>query len=117
MENKALRFNENKPKWSLIHYKSLEPMIRVLEFGEKKYGAFNWQKPGLEPKEILESLQRHLASLMDGQDLDKETKLHHIGHIMSNAMMYSYHNVINNPKSQFSKEKVPVISLFRDNCY
>ena len=35
--NMAMRFNEGKLQWSLVHYKSLEPMIRVLEFGAKKY--------------------------------------------------------------------------------
>ena len=35
-EEKALRYNEGKPKWSYVHYASLEPMIRVMEFGAKK---------------------------------------------------------------------------------
>lgn len=89
MKNKGLRYNKGKRKWSLVNYASLEPMIEVLEFGANKYGAFNWQK-GLDKKEILESMQRHLASLMDGEDNDKESGIHHIGHILCNAMFYSY---------------------------
>lgn len=27
----ALRFNVGKPQWGLVHYKSLEPMVKVLE--------------------------------------------------------------------------------------
>jgi len=34
---KALRFNEGKLKWSLVHFKSLEPLIQVLMFGASKY--------------------------------------------------------------------------------
>lgn len=41
ISNKALRFNEGKSKWSYVHYKSLEPMIRVLKFGALKYAPFN----------------------------------------------------------------------------
>ena len=89
IKEKASRFNEGKRKWSLVHYKSLEPLVEVLEFGAKKYGEFNWQK-GLDKKEILESMMRHLASLMDGEQNDKESGLHHIGHIMCNAMFYEY---------------------------
>ena len=85
----GLRFNKDKPKWGLVHYQSLVPMIRVLEKGAEKYAAFNWQK-GLDHTEILECLQRHLASLMDGEVNDKETGLPHIGHILCNAMFYSY---------------------------
>src|SRR5437773_5945784 len=85
----GLRFNEGKLRWSLVNYKALEPMIRVLMYGAEKYDDHNWEK-GLDKKEILECLQRHLAALMDGETHDEESKLHHIGHIMCNAMFYSY---------------------------
>lgn len=87
----ALRYNEGKPKWSLVHFESLVPMIRVLEFGVTKYAPFNWQKP-MNKIEILESMQRHLASLFDGETHDKESGIDHMGHIMCNAMFYNYHN-------------------------
>ena len=32
MTEKALRYNEGKPQWSLIDFDSLEPMVRVLEY-------------------------------------------------------------------------------------
>jgi len=88
-ENKGLRYNTGKRKWSLVHFRSLEPMIEVLEYGAGKYAPKNWQK-GLDKSEILESLQRHVAKLFDGEDIDQESGLHHIGHIMCNAMFYSY---------------------------
>lgn len=88
-EVKGSRYNKDKRKWSLVHFKSLEPLVRVLEFGAEKYGLDNWKK-GLEKKEILESMMRHLTALMDGEENDKESGLHHIGHIMCNAMFYRY---------------------------
>lgn len=86
---KGLRFNEGKRKWSLVDYKSLEPMVEVLEFGAKKYTPDNWKK-GLDKKEILESMMRHLTALMDGETHDKESGIHHIGHIGCNYLFYSY---------------------------
>ena len=86
---KASRFNEGKLKWSYVHFGSLEPMVRVLEFGAHKYAPFNWQKP-MDTNEILESLQRHLAALFDGELLDSETGISHMGHIQCNAMFYNY---------------------------
>ena len=88
----ALRYNTGKPKWSLVHMNSLVPMIRVLEYGALKYAPFNWQKP-MKRDELLDSMQRHMAALIDGEELDKESGLPHIGHIMANAMFYSYHFV------------------------
>ena len=90
-KEQGTRHNEGKPKWSLVHYKSMEPMIRVLEWGAEHYGVDNWKK-GLDKKEILESMQRHLAALMDGEELDPQTGLPHMGHIQANAQFYNYMN-------------------------
>lgn len=87
--SEALRFNQGKPKWSLVDFKSMEPMIRVLEFGAQKYAPENWKK-GLDTTEILESMMRHLAALMDGEETDPESGVSHMGHIQCNAMFYNY---------------------------
>lgn len=96
MEHKerALRYNEGKLKWSMVHFKSLSPMVRVLMYGEKKYARDNWKK-GLNRKEILDSMMRHLTALIDGEEFDPESQEHHIGHIMCNCLFYSYFNVVN----------------------
>lgn len=72
MSNKGDRFNKGKPRWSLVAFFALVPMVRVLEYGANKYSDHNWQK-GLDKKEILESLMRHLVSLMDGEIRDEES--------------------------------------------
>jgi len=85
----ALRFNKGKPKWSLVHFKSLIPLVRVLEFGAKKYSKDNWKK-GLDKNEILESAIRHIMSMMDGELIDPESGLSHSGHVMANMMFFEY---------------------------
>jgi Domain of unknown function (DUF5664) len=85
----ADRRNEGKSKWSLVNFKALEPMVRVLEFGCQKYSRDNWKK-GLDKTEILESMQRHLAALIDGELIDGESGVSHMGHIQCNAMFYNY---------------------------
>lgn len=91
------RFNAGKLRWSLVPFFALEPMVRVLEYGSRKYSDHNWQK-GLDKKEILESLMRHLTSLMDGEIRDEESGELHIGHIMCNAMFWSYFHLIEENK-------------------
>ena len=101
-KEKSLRYNDGKLKWSLVHFKSLEPMVRVLMHGVNKYthidekgnvisGADNWKK-GLNKKEILESAMRHLTALMDDEQIDFESNLEHVGHLMCNCMFYQYHS-------------------------
>jgi hypothetical protein len=89
-QEKSLRYNEGKLKWSLVDFKSLEPLVRVMTYGTKKYAPRNWMK-GLNTEEILESLSRHLFALMSGEIIDPESGEEHIGHIMANAMFYKYH--------------------------
>jgi hypothetical protein len=85
----ATRHNEGKLKWSLVDFKSLEPMVRVLEFGAEKYEIDNWKK-GLKVTEICESLLRHIHSFLEGENNDSESGLPHLGHIQVNAMFLSY---------------------------
>lgn len=90
----AERFNSNKLRWSLVDFKSIEPLVRVLEFGAKKYSDHNrnkknWKK-GMPVTEVTESLMRHLTAFMDGEDIDPESKESHIGHIQCNAMFLTY---------------------------
>ena len=68
----ALRYNEGKPDWTLVHMESLIPMIQVLEFGKNKYTRDNWRKP-MDRNTILASAQRHLAALIDGEENDPES--------------------------------------------
>lgn len=98
----GLRDNKNKRKWSLVHFESLEPMVEVLEFGAKKYAPKNWMK-GFPLDEILDSMQRHVAALIDGEEIDPESGLPHMGHIQCNAMFYNYmikHNPLNNKTNE-----------------
>jgi hypothetical protein len=86
----AKRYNAGKPRYSLIDYASLESLVRVLEFGEAKYGRDNW-KLGLSKESVMDSLIRHIAKLNDGEELDSESNLPHIGHAMCNLMFLEYY--------------------------
>lgn len=89
-ESKSLRYNSGKPEWSLLHYPSLLPMVRVLEFGKLKYNRNNWMI-GLNKEEVLDSAMRHLVELMENNEVDEESTLSHAGHVMANMMFYVFH--------------------------
>ena len=95
-KERADRFNTDKPKWALVDFKSLEPMVNVLEFGAQKYSKDNWKK-GLLVTEICESLLRHTFDLLEGKTLDDESKLKLTGHILANAMILE-HMISNKPE-------------------
>ena len=99
---KALRYNSGKRQWSLVDFKSLEPMVEVLEFGAKKYAPDNWKK-GQSTKELCESMLRHMFAFMDGEDKDPESGTDHIGHAMCNLMFISHNH---REKPEFDDRKV-----------
>lgn len=87
----AIRHNSGKPRPSLVDADFLAGLIDVLEMGAKKYGAFNW-KDGMDPKDIMDSLQRHALKWRRGERDDEESNLHHSLHIAANAMMLHFYD-------------------------
>jgi hypothetical protein len=85
--DRALRYNQHKPKLSLITEMplALEGITRVLEFGATKYGRRNWQK-GMPFTEILDSMLRHQLAWANGEDVDPESGLRHVDHVACNAL-------------------------------
>ncbi len=63
----------------------LEGMVRVLMFGANKYAAHNWRK-GLKYSRITNSMQRHLNAFQAGEEVDPESGIPHVHHIMCNAL-------------------------------
>ena len=89
----AQRFNEGKLEWSLLDYEALTPLVEVMMFGCQKYERDNW-KDGFPKEKLIDSLLRHAHALSNGEELDPENNIHHVGGIMFNAMAYYYQEVV-----------------------
>ncbi len=88
----AMRKNEGKPQLSYVLdvMPALKDMVAVMEFGANKYERNNWQK-GFPKDKLLDSLLRHIDAFYSGEDVDPESGLPHVGHIMCNAAFLAYH--------------------------
>jgi hypothetical protein len=51
--------------------------------GAAKYGPFNWRDQPVQYMTYLEAMQRHIAALIDGQDLAEDTGIHHLKHVVA----------------------------------
>lgn len=87
MSEAAARYNAGKPRLSMIDEAAhaLIGVAEVLEFGARKYARSNWQK-GLPFTEVLDSMRRHQIAWLNGEDLDPESGLPHVDHILCNAL-------------------------------
>ena len=81
------RDNGDKPVISMVMEapNAIEGIAKVLMFGAEKYDRANWKR-GLKYTEIIDSMQRHILKIMDGEDLDEESGLHHAFHIGCNSL-------------------------------
>lgn len=92
MKTEAVKADTGKLDWSLVPFEALEGMVEVLEFGAKKYSAWNWTTGGgFMWTRIIASTLRHLFAFARGEDVDPESGLSHISHAQCNLLFLAYY--------------------------
>lgn len=89
MAKLAQRANKGKLEWDLIPLEALEPTVRAMMDGARKYAPHDWMK-GQKFSTIFNSTMRHLVELQAGHDLDKKSGLPIIGHVGANVVIMSW---------------------------
>jgi len=92
----GVKHDLGKPRIELISAIWVEGVADVLTFGAKKYASHNWRK-GLEISRCLGAAFRHMFAVLRGEDLDKETGLHHLLHA-SCELMFAYELLVTRPE-------------------
>jgi hypothetical protein len=80
----GMKGDGGKRDWSLVWWPSLDSLVDVLTFGARKYSPDNWQK--VNRKRYESALMRHWSAYTQGEELDPETKLSHLSHMMCSLM-------------------------------
>lgn len=85
MPDKAMKHDTGKARHHLLIDEFIDEMIKVRMMGSKKYEPWDWIH-GLEFSRYQDAIKRHLKEFNAGEDLDFESKLHHMAHIAISAM-------------------------------
>lgn len=104
-KDEGLRYNTGKIRTDLFPPDILMNVSKILTQGADKYEPRNWEK-GMSWSSVLASLKRHLSKFERGDDIDEESKLHHIDHVLCNAAFLSRY-VRSHP--EFDDRYVPFI--------
>lgn len=70
----------------VLAMRGLGYVAAVGDYGAKKYGQHNWRK-GMPWMKLLGSCSRHLTEFILGTDIDMESGLPHLAHLVYNALM------------------------------
>jgi hypothetical protein len=76
----GVKFDNDKPQWSLLPFKALGQVVEVLTYGAKKYAPDNWKKVPNAKQRYIDAGFRHLTAYAAGEKLDPETGKSHIAH-------------------------------------
>lgn len=73
------KHDAGKPDWTLFPFDAYEGVVRVLEFGAKKYGRSNF-RGGFKYSRLLAAAFRHIIEYSKGARTDPESGLSHLDH-------------------------------------
>jgi hypothetical protein len=76
----GVKFDSNKPQWSLLPFEALEEVVEVLTSGAQKYAPDNWKYVPNADARYMDAAFRHMAQYMQGEQHDEETGNNHLAH-------------------------------------
>ena len=82
----GIKYDKDKPDYSLIPPFALDDVVKVLTFGAKKYDRNNWKLLENLDDRYFAAAQRHIWQLKKGQLFDEETGVHHAAHAIACLM-------------------------------
>lgn len=84
------KYDAGKNRLELIPSTAIDALGRAFTFGAKKYNSHNWAN-GFEWDRLVGALLRHINSWRSGEDIDPESGLSHLDHVLACAAMLSAH--------------------------
>lgn len=97
-KSEGVKHDTGKPDWTLLPWRQVEDVVRVLQYGASKYPeADNWQRVDKGRTRYFAAAIRHLVAWAGGEYADKESGLPHLSHAACCVLFLAWHNT-NTPK-------------------
>lgn len=74
------KFDQSKPDYTLLPWGAVNEVVKVLDFGAKKYARDNWKYVDDAHNRYLAAAFRHMSAYAQGEAKDPETGLSHMAH-------------------------------------
>ena len=76
----GVKFDQDKPQWTLLPFKALDEVVKVLTIGARKYAPDNWKKVPNARQRYIDAAFRHMSAYASGEKFDAETGKSHLAH-------------------------------------
>jgi hypothetical protein len=76
----GVKFDRNKPMWSLVPPNPMEEVVEVLTYGANKYSPDNWQHVDDPDTRYFNAAMRHIWAWRQGEQFDAESHKSHLAH-------------------------------------
>lgn len=93
----GVKYDGGKHRMRLLGplWRPIKAVVRVLEFGAKKYSEHSWLKLDGDPHRLVDAALRHIADwqearIMGLSEVDKESGLHLLGHAACSLLFALY---------------------------
>lgn len=90
--SEAIKNDQDKYDPTMLSIELIELVSRVRMFGSKKYSRNNW-KGGFKYTRSLAAALRHIFAYLNGEDLDPESGLSHLGHAIASLEHCVYSSI------------------------
>ncbi len=86
MTKEGVKYDSDKPDYSLLPFNALDQIVKVLTYGAKKYSRDNWKRVPEFRQRYLAAALRHISAHARGEINDPETGIHHLSHAATSLM-------------------------------
>lgn len=110
MTDKALKFDNDKVPLHLVDPLFNTATAHVLDFGQRKYHAWNWARGTFEWSRLYRAAMGHLNAWYSGEEFDPETGLPHLWHANCCLMFltrYTYDGLGKDDRPTFPHSPIP----------
>jgi hypothetical protein len=76
----GVKYDQDKPEWTLVPFKAFDEVVKVLTIGARKYSPDNWKKVPDARRRYINAAFRHMSAYVSGEKLDAETGKSHLAH-------------------------------------
>jgi len=77
---KGIKYDNEKPRWSLLPFREVREVVEVLTMGAAKYSDDNWKHVTPNKERYFSAAMRHLTAWFGGEKIDTESNKSHLAH-------------------------------------